>query len=130
MFLETALGPSLKKSKIFFRREQACYFGSRGVHGQLAVDWVLSTSPPTLLLFSTSSSSTSSSSSSSSSLLQLTDSNLYPTLPESSYNVPKEYEEECRSTSSSSPSALSSSSLSSSSSTTGFSSKPSLVVVD
>lgn len=107
-------------------REQACYFGSRGVHGQLAVDWVLSTSPPTPLLFSTSSTS----SSSSSSLLQLTDSNLYPTLPESSYNVPKEYEEECRSTSSSSPSALSSSSLSSSSSTTGFSSKPSFVVVD
>lgn len=100
-------------------REQACYFGSRGVHGQLAVDWLLSTSTPQPLLLSSSTSSPSSP-------LPLTDSNLYPTIPESSYTVPKEYEDECRSTPiSSSSSSLSSSSLSSSASTTGFSSVPS-----
>ena len=100
-------------------REQACYFGSRGVHGQLAVDWLLSTSTPQPLLLSSSTSTPSSP-------LPLTDSNLYPTIPESSYTVPKEYEDECRSTPiSSSSSSLSSSSLSSSSSTTGFSSVPS-----
>ena len=93
-------------------REQACYFGSRGVHGQVAVDWVLSDSSPEPILFS--------SASSFSSPLKLDHTNLNPITPESSYTVPKEYEEECRSSSSSS--LLS---LSSSSSTTGFSSIPS-----
>jgi len=119
-------------------REQACYFGSRGVHGQLVVDWILSTSLPPLRLLSTTSSTSSSSSSSPSSTstsstpttssphLHLSSSNLFPIMPETSYTVPKEYEEECRSSplSVSSP-PLSSSSSSSSSSTTGFSSIPS-----
>merc|ERR1719259_1187839 len=48
-------------------REQACYFGSRGVHGRLVVDWILSTSLPPLRLLSTTSSSPTSSSTSTSS---------------------------------------------------------------
>lgn len=101
-------------------REQACYFGSAGVHGELVLEWHLSSSSPPLLL--------SSSPSASPPLLLSLDPLLAPLLPATSYSVPKEYEEECQSSSTSStsspssPSSSSSSSSPSASSSTAFSS--------